>query len=421
MNILVLGSGGREHALAWKIKQSPLLDKLYCIPGNPGTKDLAENVNIDLNDFETIIRFVKNNNIELTIVGPEDPLVNGIVDEFNKNGLAIFGPSKAAARLEGSKRFSKDLMQQHNIPTASYATFDNIDDATAYISKLPSYPVVLKADGLAAGKGVLICSNQDEAFSAINEIMADKKFGKAGETLVVEQFIKGDEASIFAICDGENYCILPASQDHKKVGEADSGKNTGGMGAYAPAPLVDAGILAIVEDRVLKPTLKAMIDQGAAYRGLLYIGLIISEGEVHVLEYNCRFGDPETQAVLPLVKSDLVPFFMAAAGGSLKGMHLEIYDKCAMDVVLTSGGYPDSYAKSKPINGLDKVENNVIVFHAGTVYKENILVTSGGRVLNVVAVEKNFKECAKEVYTAINKINFEKMYFRKDIGFKVLK
>ncbi|KAA3617682.1 MAG: phosphoribosylamine--glycine ligase [Calditrichaeota bacterium] len=421
MNILIIGSGGREHALAWKVKQSPLLEKLYCVPGNPGTAGIAENHDLDVSDFDTLIKFAKDNNIDLTIVGPENPLVDGIVDRFEEEGLLAFGPSKFAAQLEGSKSFSKDFMQANNIPTAEYATFTDSNLARDYILKNEKYPLVLKADGLAAGKGVLICQNENESMDALNQIMADKSFGSAGDKLVIEEFLDGDEVSIFVLCDGENYRILPPSQDHKKVGVGDTGKNTGGMGAYAPAPLATPELIQNVEKNVIQKTLLAMTKLGHPYRGLLYVGIIVVEGKPYVLEYNCRFGDPETQAVLPLVKSDLVPFFQACAKGSLGNLSLEIEDKCAVDVVLTSGGYPDAYDKGFKIVGLDQVVDEILTFHAGTKAENKNILTSGGRVLNLVALADTFEECIEKVYCEIEKISFQKMNFRRDIGFKVLR
>ncbi len=420
MNILIIGSGGREHALAWKVKQSPVLDKLFCMPGNPGTAEIAENIELDISDFDALVRFAKKQDIGLTIIGPENPLVDGIVDRFSAEGLVAFGPTKFAAQLEGSKSFSKDLMQANNIPTAKYAIFTELDAAKDYILKNKKYPLVLKADGLAAGKGVLICTDEKEALDGLNMIMADKSFGDAGNKLVIEEFLDGDELSLFVLCDGENYRILPAAQDHKKVGEGDTGKNTGGMGAYAPAPLATSALLKNVEENVIKKTLQAMKNLGHPYRGLLYVGIIIEDGIAYVLEYNCRFGDPETQAILPLVKSDLVPFFKACATGSLKNLTLEFEEKCAMDVVLTSGGYPGSYEKNFEITGLDQISNGCLLFHAGTKLSNGKIITSGGRVVNLVSTGSSFAECMENVYEEIEKIQFEKMYFRRDIGFKVL-
>lgn len=421
MNILVIGSGGREHALAWKIKQSPLVDNLYCIPGNPGTSQIAENHDISADDFDSIIEFAKKKNVDLTVVGPEVPLVNGITDAMQVAGLEVFGPSKFAAQLEGSKSFSKDLMQSNDIPTAAYATFTDKDKAEAYIEAIDIYPVVLKADGLAAGKGVLICSDKSQALHGVKEIMTNKAFGDAGNTLVVEEFLAGDEVSIFVLCDGKNYCILPPSQDHKKIGEGDTGLNTGGMGAYAPAPLADENLILIVREDVIEPTLKAMKKLGHPYRGLLYVGIIVAAGKPYVLEYNCRFGDPETQAVLPLIKSDLVPFFKACASGSIEGMTLEIFDKCALDVVISSGGYPGLYKKGLKITGLEELSPEILAFHAGTNLKDGSFYTQGGRVLNLVSLAESFQDCKNYVYSEIKKLKFDGMYYRRDIGYKVLK
>lgn len=421
MRILILGSGGREHALAWKVNQSPLVKNIFCIPGNPGTAEIAENISGDLSDFKSLIQFVKQNAIDLTIVGPEQPLVDGIVDAFTEENLAIFGPSKAAAQLEGSKAFSKDLMQKHGIPTAQYATFTQKNAAQKYLDEQNSYPIVLKADGLAAGKGVLICHTRVEAIAGLDTILTDKAFGEAGAQLVIEEFLDGDEFSLFALCDGTHYHLFPAAQDHKKVGEGDTGKNTGGMGAYAPAPIATAAMIEKAKAEVVEPVLKAMKEDGMPYKGLLFIGFMVQKNIPYVLEFNCRFGDPETQALLPLIKSDLIPFLQKSIDGTLNTLQMEFNTGCTMDVVLTAGGYPDSYEKNKVIHGVDQLPDDVILFHAGTVLQKDKLLTHGGRVLNLVAKESDFKTAAEKVYSAINKIEFEKMYYRKDIGFKVLK
>jgi phosphoribosylamine--glycine ligase len=417
---LVIGNGGREHALAWKIKKSPLLKKLFCIPGNPGTESIARNIAIDIKDFKKIKEFCLTQNISLVVVGPEVPLVDGITDFLEASGLHVFGPSGYAAQLEGSKTFSKNLMRDYNIPTAEYATFSDFNEAELYLKNIKKFPVVLKADGLAAGKGVLICQSLEEALSALKQIMSDKAFGDAGNTLLVEEFLDGDEVSVFVLCDGKNYCILPPSQDHKKIGEGDTGKNTGGMGAYAPAVIADKRLISIIEEKVIMPTLQAMTKKGHPYKGLLYVGIILVKGAPYVLEYNCRFGDPETQAVLPLVKSDIVPFLLDCAKGNLQNLNLEFEEKCALDVVLVSAGYPDSYEKGYPISGLNDLDNSVLCFHAGTVIKDGRTVTSGGRVLNLVALGDTFADCAKKVYKEIEKLKFTGMYFRRDIGYKVL-
>jgi len=421
MNVLVIGSGGREHALTWKINQSPLVEKIFCIPGNPGTAAIAENHDLGPDNLDAIVTFASENTIDLTIIGPEVPLVNGLTDALQSAGFDVFGPTKFAAQLEGSKAFSKDLMQANNIPTASYATFTDKNEAEVYIKNYSNYPVVLKADGLAAGKGVLICQDQTQALNGLNQIMLDRAFGSAGDKLLIEEFLDGDEVSIFVLCDGKDYCILPPSQDHKKIGEGDTGLNTGGMGAYTPAPLADDGLMRIAREDVIEPTLKAMAELGHPYKGLLYVGLIIVDDIPYVLEYNCRFGDPETQAVLPLVKSDLVPFFKACASGSLENMKLEILDKCALDVVISSGGYPGSYKKGLIITGLDTLSSEILVFHAGTKKENGSLSTNGGRVLNLVALGGSFQECKTKLYAEIGKVKFEDMYYRRDIAHKVLK
>ena len=420
MNVMLLGSGGREHALAWKIKQSPLLENLYCVPGNPGTAELAQNIEIALNDFDALAQFAIEHNIELTVVGPEVPLVNGIWDYFNLRGLALFGPSRKAAQLEGSKEFSKNFLLEHNIPTASFKTFKNPHKAVEYIKQCERFPLVLKADGLAAGKGVLICENQADALRGVEIIMTDKSFGPAGDTLIIEQFINGDELSVFALCDGQNYLLLPPAQDHKKIGEGDSGKNTGGMGAYAPAPLGSPDVLKTIGKTIIRPTLDAMAKMGAPYRGLLYVGCIFNENTPYVLEFNCRFGDPETQAVLPLLREDLLPLLYACATGSLSGQKATTKKAYSFDVVLTSAGYPGAYKKGLPINGLNNIDSEILVFHSGTKKRMGKLMTNGGRVLNIVSCADSFPASARKVYQAIAKIHFDGMYFRRDIGHKVL-
>lgn len=420
VHILVIGNGGREHALTWKIKQSPLVERIYCIPGNPGTAEIAENHEIDFSDFGAIIGFCKEYKIDLVVVGPEVPLVNGITDVLEKEGITAFGPSKYAAQLEGSKAFSKDFMKENNIPTAGYHVFTDLEQAKLHIEALSNFPVVLKADGLAAGKGVLICYDLRQAFAGLNEIMSEKSFGSAGEKLVIEEYLDGDEISIFALCDGKDYRLLSPSQDHKKAGEGDTGKNTGGMGAYAPAPLADQNMIQMVENKVIVPTLNAMNKRGHPYKGVLYVGVIVVKGVPFVLEYNCRFGDPETQSVLPLLKTDLVPLLQACATGTLGDQQLQFKNKCAMDVVLVSGGYPDSYAKGYKISGLADLDPAILCFQAGTKEENGELVTWGGRVLNLVGLGDSFQECADKIYKEITKINFTNIYYRKDIGFKVL-
>ena len=420
MKVLVIGSGGREHALVWKIDQSPLVKKIYCAPGNPGIGELAENVNITASDLNGLLQFAKNENIDLTVVGPEDPLVDGIVDKFEKDGLKIFGPNKTAAQLEGSKAFSKNLMKKYNIPTAAYETFTVKNEALQYLNLYENFPVVLKASGLAAGKGVLICNNLDESLTGLDLIMEEKAFGTAGNEIVIEEFLVGEEVSIFALVDGKNYKLLSSSQDHKRVFDNDEGKNTGGMGAYAPAPLATPEFIKTVKKSIIEPTINAMIVERSPYKGLLYFGIIVTQTGMKVLEYNCRFGDPETEVVLPLLESDLVPLMLASINRTLNNEGIKIKDGFAVDVVLASGGYPDAYEKAKVIKGLNELDSDIVVFHAGTTMDGNKLVTNGGRVLNVVGMGKEFKPTQQKVYDNIKKIHFDKIHFRKDIGNRAL-
>jgi phosphoribosylamine--glycine ligase len=421
MRVLVIGSGGREHTLVWKIAQSSMVDKIYCAPGNPGISKIAENVSIKASALDELLKFALDNKIDLTVVGPEDPLVFGIVDRFKRAGLKIFGPDKKAAQLEGSKAFAKELMKKYQIPTAAYEIFTVAGRAKSYIEHLTHFPVVLKASGLAAGKGVLICQSKEDALDGISVLMEMKIFGEAGEYVVIEEFLEGEEVSIFVISDGENYHLLSSSQDHKKIFDGDRGKNTGGMGAYAPAPLADNAFIQEIEDTVIKPTLEAMRNEGAPYQGLLYFGIIVTDQGPKVLEYNCRFGDPETEVVLPLLDSDLVPLLLASIEGNLIKHTVSLKKGYAFDVVLASGGYPDAYEKGKVISGLEKLDDRIMVFHAGTSFSEGKLLTSGGRVLNIVGVGNSLKEVREFVYKNITHISFEKMYYRSDIGFRAFK
>jgi phosphoribosylamine---glycine ligase len=420
VKVLVIGSGGREHALVWKIAQSPLVKKIYCAPGNPGIGELAENVNIAASDLDGLLEFAKSENIDLTIVGPEYPLVEGIVDKFEKEGLKIFGPNKAASQLEGSKAFSKNLMKKYKIPTAIYQTFTSNIDALIYSKFVEIFPVVLKASGLAAGKGVLICNNLQEIVAGIDLIMKEKAFGDAGKEMIFEEFLEGEEVSIFALVDGEDYKLLSSSQDHKRALDDDKGKNTGGMGAYAPAPIATPELMTEVENTIIKPTINAMISEGHPYKGLLYFGLVITKNGPKVLEYNCRFGDPETEVVLPLLESDLVPLMLASINGTIDNEEIKIKNGFAVDVVLASGGYPDAYEKGEVIKGLDELDFDIIVFHAGTKMKGENLVTNGGRVLNIVGFGTKIKTVQQKVYENIKRINFDKMHYRRDIGNKAL-
>ncbi len=424
MKVLVIGSGGREHAIAWKLKQSPLVDILYCAPGNAGTVDSAENVHIKADDIDGLLKFVTENKIDFTVVGPEVPLEKGIVDIFSSKGHKIFGPSKAAARLENSKSFSKDFMKRHGIPTAAYYVFtaDESSKAKECLAEA-SYPLVIKADGLAAGKGVIICSTQEEASAAISDILESKVFGSAGSSIVVEDFLEGSEASIFAICDGSSYVVLPSSQDHKKICEYETGKNTGGMGSYSPASkVVTPDVLEKVRNRIIEPVLANMKKEGSEFKGCLYCGLMIDkQGNPFVIEFNTRFGDPETQAVLPVVKSDLLEMFMASESGNIDKYSLEAGEGYTCCIVLASGGYPDSYETGKKITGLDSIGKNCLVFHAGTKNENGAVVSSGGRVLNVVGYSKSsLKEAISIAYENAAKINFKNKYFRKDIAQKGL-
>lgn len=424
MKVLVIGSGGREHAIVWKLKQSVKVTDVYCAPGNAGINEIAIGVDIKADDVEALLKFVKENGIELTVVGPEVPLEKGIVDMFAKEGLLIFGPQKSAARLEHSKIFAKDFMKRNNIPTADYEAFSLNDKAEVYdyISNT-NYPLVIKADGLAAGKGVIICCNVDEAIRTVNELFNDKIFGSAGENIVIEQFLQGVEASVFAICDGTDYIVLPASQDHKKIGDDETGKNTGGMGAYAPADkAVNHDVMNRIKQRVIEPVLKYMKSEGNEFKGCLYCGLMIDKsGDPYVIEFNTRFGDPETQVVLPTISSDLADMFIASAAGNIKDYNLILNNNYCCTVVLASNGYPDKYETGKEITGLDEVSSDTIVFHAGTISAGGKLLTNGGRVLDVTGISPlGLKEAINIAYHNSSNINFENKYNRTDIGLKGL-
>jgi len=421
MKILVIGGGGREHALVWKIAQSCEVEKIYCAPGNPGTAELADNVAISPMDFEKLVTFVRDNHIDLTVVGPEDPLVSGIVDYFNNHDLNIFGPDKNAAQLEGSKYFSKELMKKYHIPTADYQTFTSPDKAKEYIRSEAIFPLVLKASGLAAGKGVLICQSSEEATEGIQQIMEDKAFGSAGDKMIVEEFLTGEEVSIFALSDGNDYLLLSPAQDHKKVSEGDRGKNTGGMGAYAPAPIATQSFIEKIKPKIIERTFEAMRSEGIPYKGLLYLGLIITMEGPKVLEYNCRFGDPEAEVILPLLKSDLVPLMEASINGTIGQQTIELYNNYALDVVLASGGYPDKYENGKIIEGLESLDESILVFHAGTKTENDTLVTNGGRVLNIVAMADDFISMSESLYKNVARIGFEGVHYRKDIGYRAKK
>ncbi len=423
MKVLVVGSGGREHALTWTISKNKDIKKIYCAPGNAGTEGIAENIPINAEDIDELLKFAEEKNIDLTVVGPEIPLINGIVDIFEEKGLKIFGPGKDAAQLEGSKSFTKNLLKKNNIPTALFLETDLPEKAKEFIIKNKKYPIVIKADGPAAGKGVIICENENQAINAIDDIMIKKIFKEAGEKIVIEEFLEGDEASILALTDGNTIYPLPPSQDHKKIFDDDKGPNTGGMGAYAPTPLISKELEKKILDKILYPTLDGLKREGIIYKGIMYAGLMICNQEPYVLEYNVRFGDPETQAVLPLLKSDIIDLFFSSIDGSLKNKKLEIENKAAINVVIASEGYPGNYEKGKVIKGLDafKDRQDIIIFHAGTKRQNNDIVTAGGRVLNITAIDKDIKSAIEKVYSEINKISFEGMYYRTDIGKRVFK
>ncbi len=421
INVLLIGSGGREHALAWGIAMSSKLGKLYSAPGNPGTAKLGLNVDLDVKNHGAVWEFIQENNIDLTVVGPEQPLVDGISDFLEQKGHAVFGPKKQAAMLEGSKEFAKDFMKRHNIPTAEYQVFsqDEFGKAADYIKEKGKYPVVLKADGLAGGKGVLIPESEEEALTALKELKSGSLSGAASR-LVIEEFMEGEEASVFAICDGDTFKVIGNAQDHKRVGEGDTGLNTGGMGAYSPAPIATKEILEETEKEIIKPTIDGMKEEGNPYQGFLYVGLMITSEGPKVVEYNCRFGDPECQVIIPRMKSDLLSVIDACTKGNLSTSEIEFDDKYRCTVVLASGGYPEAYEKGKEIKGLDNVEN-AIVFHAGTKLDNAKLYTNGGRVLNVVGSGDTLQQAIEASYAEIKEIDFEHMYFRKDIGAKGLK
>lgn len=417
MKILVVGSGGREHTLTWKIKQNPLVDEIYCAPGNAGISKFANCVDISVEDIKGLADFALNKKIDLTVVGPEAPLTLGIVDEFENRGLKIFGPSKKAAQLEGSKIFSKELMKKYGIPTAKYRVFDNPKEAKDFINEIGT-PVVIKADGLAAGKGVIIAQTEEEAEAGVRRIMQDREFGSAGDRIVVEECLGGREVSILAFTDGETVIPMVSSQDHKRVYDNDKGPNTGGMGAFAPSPFYTPELAQVIERDVLQKTVEAMKKEGCLYKGVLYAGLMLTSEGAKVLEYNCRFGDPETQVVLPLLETDLIHIMEAVIEDRLDEIEIKWQDKKAVCVVMASGGYPMGYDKGFEIKGLEVAEklDGIYIFHAGTAMKNGRTVTSGGRVLGVTALGDELKSAAEKAYTGVEKICFEGAHYRKDIG-----
>ncbi len=424
MNVVIIGSGGREHALALKITESPTPNKLYILPGNPGTKFLGENININPSEQNKIIEFCKEKNIDLVIIGPEQPLVEGLANKLRENNINVFGPSKEAAQIESSKYFAKKVMKEAGVPTAKYLPFNSnmFENARDYI-RSKKYPCVIKADGLAAGKGVFVCNDSNEAEEALNLIFHDKVFGESGEKVLVEEYLVGEEVSVFAICDGNEFVCLPASQDHKRIGDNDIGKNTGGMGAYAPAPIVTPQLFEQIKNRILYPVVRTLNKRNASFIGCLYAGLIITDEGPKVIEFNCRFGDPETQVVLPVIKGDFLHLLYTAALGKIDKAAVEYNGGSSVCVVAASAGYPDSFEKGFEITGLDELRPDIIIYHAGTKEENGKVITNGGRVLGVTSVLPDFNlMLAKDLaYKALENINFKNIYYRKDIADKALK
>ncbi|EJG00981.1 MULTISPECIES: phosphoribosylamine--glycine ligase [Flavobacterium] len=424
MTILLLGSGGREHAFAWKMTQSPLCEKLFVVPGNAGTAAIAENVAISPTDFEAVKALVLKENISLVVVGPEDPLVKGVYDYFKNDEslkhIPVIGPSKLGAQLEGSKEFAKEFLMKHNIPTAAYDSFtaETVEEGCKFLETLQP-PYVLKADGLAAGKGVLIIQDLEEAKTELRNMLVHAKFGTASSKVVIEEFLDGIELSCFVLTDGKSYKILPTAKDYKRIGEGDTGLNTGGMGAVSPVPYVDAVLMEKIETRIVKPTIEGFQKDGIEYKGFVFIGLINVKGEPIVIEYNVRMGDPETEVVVPRLKSDLVELFLSVADQKLGDFNLEVDPRSATTVMVVSGGYPEDFEKGKVISGLENITDS-IVFHAGTKLDGENVVTNGGRVIAVTSYGDDFQQAIKKSYQNIDKLSFDKMYFRKDIGFDLI-
>ena len=422
MKVLVIGGGGREHALVWKIAQSPVIKKIFCAPGNAGIAKQAECLPISSEDVPSLLHWAEKEKVDLTVVGPEAPLTLGIVDAFEARGLRIFGPSRRAAEIEGSKAFAKDLMEKYGVPAGESRTFEDYEAASRYV-KEKGTPIVIKADGLAAGKGVILCHKLEEAQAALDQIMVKRAFGGAGNRVVVEEFLSGEEASFLAFTDGETVLPLPTSQDHKPIYDNDQGPNTGGMGAYSPAPVVTEKVHREVMEKIMIPTVRGMAQEGRKYRGVLYAGLMIRDEKPKVLEFNARFGDPETQPLLMRMRSDLVPVLEATIEGRLSRLKVQWDERASVCVVMASGGYPGSYEKGKAIFGVEETWQvpDAFVFHAGTAFKEGRIVTSGGRVLGVTAVGEGIREAITKAYEVVEKISWEGVHFRKDIGQKAVK
>ena len=422
MKVLLIGSGGREHALAWKLVQSELVEELLVAPGNPGIAMLPKTLNValDVDNHEEIVDYVKACGIGLVVVGPEAPLVAGLADVLRANNIPVFGPNKAAAELEGSKAFSKEMMAKYNIPTAFYKICEDVGTAKAYVEEKGA-PIVVKADGLAAGKGVVVAMTKEEALAAIDDMMGDMKFGAAGARVVIEEFMDGEEASLLAFTDGKTVVPMIASQDHKRVGDGDKGPNTGGMGTYAPAPVLTPELRQKAYETVLKPMVAAMAKEGKTYQGCLYAGLMVKGDSVKVVEFNCRFGDPETQVVLPLLDADLAEIMLACDNGTLDRVTINWHDRAAVCVVVASEGYPGSYAKGKEISGLDEAPENTVIFHAGTKEVDGKVVTAGGRVLGVTGFAADIRAAKDKAYEAVAKVKFEGAFCRKDIAWRALK
>ena len=418
MNILIVGSGGREHALAWKIAQSPRAGKIYCAPGNAGIARIAECVDIKVMDFEGLADFAQTHDIGMTVVGMDDPLVGGIVDVFREKGLRIFGPAKNAAVLEGSKAFSKDLMKKYGIPTAAYETFDDPEKALAYLETKARFPAVLKADGLALGKGVLICSSLEEAQEGVSLIMEEKKFGEAGNCMVIEEFLTGREVSVLSFVDGRTIRPMTSAQDHKRAGDGDTGPNTGGMGTFSPSPFYTAETASFCMEKIFQPTVDAMASEGRPFTGIIFFGLMLTPDGPKVLEYNARFGDPEAQVVLPRMRGDILDVFDACIDGTLDQVSLSFDDNAAVCVVMASAGYPGSYPKGYEIHGLENFDGctDKFVFHAGTAFRDGKTVTNGGRVLGVTALGDDLKSARRNAYEAVKLVSFEDGWCRSDIG-----